>query len=41
MMHEWKSQEKLIDEIDRTDHELDPLLYKLFLYEKNEWDNVP
>jgi len=41
IMHEWKSQEKLIDEMDRTDPDLDPLNYKIYLYEKNEWDNVP
>ncbi len=41
MMHEWKSQEKLIDELDRPDPEMDPLRYKIFLYDKSEWDNVP
>jgi hypothetical protein len=41
VMHEWKSQERLIDELDRTDPDLDPLNYKIYLYEKNEWDNVP
>ncbi len=41
MMHEWKSQERLIDELDRADNELDTLIYKIFLYDKSEWDNVP
>ena len=41
MMHEWKSQERLILDLDKADPELDPLHYKIFLYEKNEWDNVP
>ena len=27
--------------MDRTDPDLDPLNYKIYLYEKNEWDNVP
>lgn len=40
-MHEWKSQEKLIDEFDRSAPTLDPLHYKIFLYDKSEWDNVP
>lgn len=40
-MHEWKSQEKLIDDLDRPDPDMDPLQYKIFLYEKNEWDNLP
>jgi hypothetical protein len=41
MMHEWKSQEKLIDELDRPEADLNPLRYKIFLYEKSEWDNLP
>ncbi len=41
MMHEWKSQEKLIDEFDRGAPTLDPLRFKIFLYDKAEWDNVP
>ena len=41
MMHEWKSQEKLIDDLDRHDPDMDPLQYKIFLYEKSEWDNLP
>ncbi len=41
MMHEWKSQEKLIDELDRPDPDMDPLIYRIFQYEKNEWDNLP
>ena len=41
MMHEWKSQEKLIDDLDRPDPELNALRYKIFLYDKSEWDNVP
>ena len=40
-MHEWKSQEKLIDDLDRADPEMDPLQYKIFLYDKSEWDNLP
>ena len=41
MMHEWKSQEKLIDELDRHDPDMDPLVYRIFQYEKSEWDNMP
>jgi hypothetical protein len=41
MMHEWKSQEKLIDDLDRHDPDMDPLQYKIFLYDKSEWDNLP
>ena len=41
MMHEWKSQERLILDLDKGDPDMDPLQYKIFLYEKNEWDNVP
>lgn len=41
MMHEWKSQERLILDLDKADPDMDPLQYKIFLYEKNEWDNVP
>lgn len=39
-MHEWKSLERLIDEWE-THPVVDPLAYKLFTYDKNEWDNVP
>ncbi|CDW72692.1 UNKNOWN [Stylonychia lemnae] len=40
MMHEWKSQEKLVDEWETQDVK-NPLKYDLFGYDKNEWDNVP
>ena len=40
MMHEWKSQEKLVEECEQNLIK-NPLIYELFNYEKAEWDNVP
>ena len=39
-MHEWKSQERLIESWE-TQVITNPLLYKMFAYDTNEWDNVP
>lgn len=40
MMHEWRSQEKLITDWENQVIE-SPLDYNMFIFDKNEWDNVP
>ncbi len=40
MMHEWQSQEKLLEEVKQPEI-MEVLHYSDFRYEVNEWDNVP